>query len=472
VRGTADKSGYNGGVARPPDDSVTRGRGAIVVSPDGAVVAVLSGSNQGQSIGIPGAVGECIKVGKAKDNDLVLSDPAVSRYHFVIERAAQGVRVRDLESTNGVRVGGVTVSEAWVEPGTIIQVGDTELLVRVAARGLVVPPSESDRFFFARGKSLAMRRIFGLLERTARGNATILLTGETGTGKDVLARSIHAASTRSDRNFEVVDCGAIAPTLIESELFGHERGAFTGASTGHEGAFERANGGTLFLDEIGELPVALQAKLLRALEAREIRRVGGSKPLKIDVRVIGATMRDLEAEVQAGNFRQDLYFRLAVVPVHVPPLRSRLDDIPLLAEVLMKGAMEAENLTLSSEALAQLRSYSWPGNVRELRNVLERAAVLAHACGETELRDVPISASLVEGGPEHQFEDGITYRDARTRAEHEFERQFVRWILTRSNGNIAAAARAAKMDRKYLGDLVRKHAIDVTTLGDGTPDSS
>jgi transcriptional regulator with GAF, ATPase, and Fis domain len=435
------------------------------------VLAVVSGPGQGQSVGVPGDVGELLKVGKAKDNDLVLSDPSVSRYHFVLERAEQGLRLRDLESTNGVRVGGVNVSEAWVEPGTLIQVGDTELLVRVAARGLVVPPSESDRFFFARGKSLAMRRIFGLLERTARGSATILLTGETGTGKDVLARSIHAASTRSEQPFEVVDCGAIAPTLIESELFGHERGAFTGASAAHEGAFERASGGTLFLDELAELPVALQAKLLRALEAREIRRVGGAKPIRIDVRVIGATMRDLEAEVQAGTFRQDLYFRLAVVPVHVPPLRARLDDIPILAEALLRGAIEAENLTLSPEALAQLRSYAWPGNVRELRNVLERAAVLAHACGETELREVPISATLTSEGPTHEFAENTTYKDARTRAEHEFERQFVRWILKRSGGNIAAAARTAKMDRKYLGDLVRKHAIDVSEFGEGTLDS-
>ncbi len=454
----------------PPDDSVTRGRGAVVVSPDGAVVAVISGPNQGVTVGIPGAVGGSLKVGKAKDNDLVLADPSVSRYHFVLERLEQGVRLRDLESTNGVRVGGVTVTDAFVEPGTIIQVGDTELLVRVAARGLVVPPSESDRFFFARGKSLAMRRIFGLLERAAPGNATILLTGETGTGKDVLARSVHAASARSAGPFEVVDCGAIAPTLIESELFGHERGAFTGANVAHEGAFERASGGTLFLDEIGELPVALQAKLLRALEAREIRRVGGSKTLRIDVRVIGATIRDLEAEVQAGTFRQDLYFRLAVVPVQVPPLRARLEDIPILADVLMKGAIEAENLTLAPEALAQLRSYAWPGNVRELRNVLERAAVLAHACGETELREVPISSTLEAEGPKHTFADGTTYKEARTHAEHDFERQFIRWILEKSAGNIAAAARAAKMDRKYLGDLVRKHGIDVEAFGGSDAD--
>ncbi len=451
----------------PPktDGSVTKSRDQLIVSPDGAVLAVTSGPQKGVTFPIPGQVGGQLRIGKALGNDIVLEDDLVSRQHMLLERTDGGLRVRDLDSRNGVRVGGIAVKEALVEPGSLIQLGDTELLVRVAARGVVVPPSESDRFVHARGRSLAMRRIFGLLERAAPGNATILLLGETGTGKDVLARSVHAASKRHDQAFEVVDCGAIAPTLIESELFGHEKGAFTGASTQHVGAFERAQGGTLFLDELGELPLALQAKLLRALEAREIRRVGGSKALPVNVRVIAATMRDLEAEVAAGTFRQDLYFRLAVVPVHVPPLRGRLDDLALLAELLLQSASDAAPLSLGPKALAQLRSYDWPGNVRELRNVLERATVLAHACGETVIEEVDVRpgksplAVAAASALAHKFEDGVTYRDARNRAEHDFEIAFVTWLLGRHGGNITAAARAAQMDRKYLGDLARKHAI-------------
>jgi transcriptional regulator with GAF, ATPase, and Fis domain len=444
-------------VSRGTEQSVTRSSDHVWVTPDGASLAVLTGDAKGKSIPVPGPVGSALRIGKAKDNDLVLPDPTVSRQHMVLERVAEGLRIRDLGSTNGIRVGGVRVSEAFVEPGSLISVGDTEILVRVAAKGAVVPPSESDRFVHARGKSLAMRRIFGLLERAAPGNATILLLGETGTGKDVLARSVHAASARKDRPFEIVDCGAIAPSLIESELFGHEKGAFTGANATHIGAFERAHGGTLFLDEIGELPTTLQAKLLRALEAREVRRVGGSKSVSIDVRVVAATMRNVEAEVDAGTFRQDLYFRLAVVPVHVPPLRARLDDLPILAEMLLDGA----GLRLGPNALVQLRSYDWPGNVRELRNVLERAAVLAHASGETVLDDVallgPKRASA--GRSAFDFEEGTSYREARTRVEHEFEAAFAAWVLARHDGNISAAAREAKMDRKYLGDLVRKHGL-------------
>jgi DNA-binding NtrC family response regulator len=394
-----------------------------------------------------------------------LPDPTVSRHHVEVERADQSLIVRDLGSTNGIRIAGLRVQEAHVEPGTLLSVGETEVLVRVAPKGAVVPPSHKDEFFFARGRSLAMRRIFGLLERAARGNATLLLLGETGTGKDVLARSVHAASPRAGGPFEVVDCGAISPTLIESELFGHEKGAFTGATSTYVGAFERATGGTLFLDELGELPSTLQVKLLRALEAREIRRVGGSRSLPIDVRVIAATTRDVEAEVAAGSFRQDLYFRLAVVTVHVPPLRSRLDDLPLLAELLLHGVGNPTPVTLAPTAIAQLRSYDWPGNVRELRNVLERAVLLAHASGESVLHDVPLwntRPTSMTVRP-FEFEEGIAYRDARLRVEHEFEAAFVTWLLDRHKGNISAAARAARMDRKYLGDLVRKHGLRAGT---------
>jgi transcriptional regulator with GAF, ATPase, and Fis domain len=304
-----------------------------------------------------------------------------------------------------------------------------------------------------------MRRLFGLLERVAPSDASVLFIGETGTGKDVLARSVHAASPRSRGPFEVVDCSAFVANLVESELFGHEKGAFTGAIAAHVGAFERARGGTIFLDEIGELPLELQPKLLRVLESRQIRHVGGQRTVDVDVRIVAATTRDLSKEVRAGNFRQDLYFRLAVVTAHVPPLRERSEDIAVIAEHML--ASFGDGSTLDPSAIAQLRSHTWPGNVRELRNVLERAAVLGRAMATRSLKhfDLVSSASTMPAGAELEFADGTTYREARNRAELAFELKFVSWILGRYDGNIAAAARAAQMDRKYLGDLVRKHGL-------------
>jgi len=435
-------------------------KGGHWMSPDGAVLLVLSGEAKGRSVRTPSRPGAILRIGKADDNDLVLPDNTVSRRHLEVERTHEGLVVRDLASRNGTSIAGVRIREAVVEPGALIAVGEVELLLRVDLEGTIVPPSAATRFELALGQSIAMRRIFGLLERVAPTEATVLLTGETGTGKDVLARSIHAASARRDGPFEVVDCGAIAESLIESELFGHEKGAFTGAVSTHQGAFERARGGTVFLDELGELPLHVQPKLLRVLDSRQIRRVGGKRAIDVDVRIVAATMRDLPTEVEAGSFRQDLYFRLAVVPVHVPALRERTEDVALLAEHMLASG-SGRSLQLSPEALAQLRSHDWPGNVRELRNVLERAAVLAGATAQNVLRSVSLTAPKREpaGSELLTFEDGMTYREARARVDAAFERSFVAWILQKCQGNIAAAAREAKMDRKYLGDLARKHGL-------------
>ncbi|GAC1533492.1 MAG: hypothetical protein NVS3B10_27830 [Polyangiales bacterium] len=277
------------------------------VSPDAAMVTVMSGKAKGLTRRMPGNVGGALRVGKAAENDLVLPDDTVSRRHLVLERREDGVWARDLDSRNGLRVGGAKVREARVAPGTSLLVGDVELVVGVGAEVAQIPPSEREQFGLAFGRSQAMRQIFGMLERVAASPATVLLLGETGTGKDVLARSIHQESARATAPFEVLDCGAVAGSLIESELFGHERGAFTGAIATRVGAFERAAGGTIFLDEIGELPLELQPKLLRVLEAREFRRVGGQTTLAADVRVIAATTQDLRALVDEGRFRQDLY---------------------------------------------------------------------------------------------------------------------------------------------------------------------
>ncbi len=426
-------------------------------SPDGAVLVVLTTTGVEREVKLPGAVGETMRVGKAEDNDLVLQNATVSRHHLELVRTERGLVARDLQSRNGTWIGGTRVGEALLEPGTLLQVGDVHLLVRLDIAGAIVPPSASTQFGLALGRSIGMRRLFGLFERVAPSDASVLLLGETGVGKDVLARSIHMASPRAVRPFEVVDCGAIAEGVVESELFGHEKGAFTGAIQNHEGAFERAQGGTLFLDEIGELPLVLQPKLLRVLETRQIRRVGGKQMVDVDVRIIAATTRDLAEEVRAGRFRQDLYFRLAVVTARVPALRERIEDISLLTEQILGGF--ADGLALHPTALAQLRSHAWPGNVRELRNVLERTAVLARGSGVKVLESFDFAAQPTSGGPQHEFVDGESYREARARAEAAFERQFVAWILDKHGGNVAAAARTAKMDRKYLGELVRKHRV-------------
>jgi transcriptional regulator with GAF, ATPase, and Fis domain len=443
-----------------PIEVSTRAQSHDLKLPDDIVVIVLNGAERGKRVRLV----DRLRIGKAPDNDLVLSDDTVSRQHCELERRAQGIFVRDLGSTNHTRVGRTAVHEAVVESGATISVGGVELGVRVEPRQAVVLPSESNKFGDALGHSLAMRTIFGVLERIAPTDASVLLEGETGTGKDVLARSIHQMSPRRDKPFVVVDCGAVSYSLIESELFGHERGAFTGAVASRQGAFELAGRGTVFLDEVGELPLDVQPKLLRVLEAGEFRRVGGNKTMRAEARVVAATKRELKGEVERGKFREDLYFRLAVVPVTVPPLRARREDIPPLVERFLDLARKrdpaASSITLSASTVAALAAHDWPGNVRELRNVLDRAIYIATAGGEDEARivDLPVTAQASHGEPPC-FEAGKSYREVREQYETDFERRYVSWLLERHAGNISAAAREARMDRKHLYDLARRHGL-------------
>jgi len=449
-------------VSQPPSPSEisTRVHGQDLKAPDEIVVIVLSGSQRGQRV----RLAERLRVGKAPDNDLTLNDDTVSRYHCELERRAQGVLVRDLDSTNHTKVGRTAVREAVVESGATISVGAVELGLRVEPRQAYVLPSESTQFGDTIGHSIAMRTIFGVLERIAPTDAAVLLEGETGTGKDVIARSIHQTSPRKDRPFVVVDCGAVSYNLIESELFGHERGAFTGAVATRQGAFELAARGTVFLDEVGDLPLDVQPKLLRVLEASEFRRVGGNRTMKAEARVVAATKRDLKAEVERGKFREDLYFRLAVVPISVPPLRIRREDVPPLVERFLDLAKKrdpaAASITLSAATLSALTAHDWPGNVRELRNVLDRAIYIATAGGESEVRlvDLPVTASAGTASAA-SFEPDKSYREVREAFEAEFERRYVSWLLDRHGDNISAAARTAKMDRKHLYDLARRHGL-------------
>jgi transcriptional regulator with GAF, ATPase, and Fis domain len=420
---------------------------------------VLTGVASGQSV----AVERRVRVGKASDNDLVLPDDTVSRHHCEVERRDEGVFVKDLGSTNGTRIAGSKITEALAPPGAILRFGEVEVVVRAAAKRADVLPSAEPRFGPAIGESLAMRTVFGMLERIAPTDGTVLLEGETGTGKDVLARAIHLASPRAKHPFVIVDCGAVSYALLESELFGHERGAFTGAIASRMGAFENASGGTLFLDEIGELPIDVQPKLLRVLETREFRRVGGNKTLRADVRVVAATKRDLKREVERGKFREDLYFRLAVVPVGVPPLRTRREDIRGLVHLFLQQNTQNDPsvgaLSMSEGAVSALAAHDWPGNVRELRNVLERAIYLARAAGESEVKLVTLPTAADRSADLYNFQPGRSYRDTRARFEGEFERRYVKWLLGRHGGNVSAAARDAQMDRKYLYDLAKKHGM-------------
>lgn len=427
---------------------------------DELVVAVLTGKARGTKQRLD----KRMSIGTASDNDLVLPDDTVSRHHCELIRQDEGVLVRDLGSTNHTRIGQAVVKEVLAEVGTVLTVGGVDIALRAEPSTVAVPPSNSYRFGHALGPSLAMRSIFGVLERIAPTDACVLLEGETGTGKDVLARSIHDLSPRRDEPFVVVDCGAVSYNLIESELFGHERGAFTGAFAARQGAFELAGRGTLFLDEIGELPLDVQPKLLRVLESGDFRKVGSNRPQRNVARIVAATKRNLREEVARGKFREDLYFRLSVVPVTVPPLRQRREDIPALVEHFLEIARMRESgarrVTVSRETLAALSAHDWPGNVRELRNVLDRAVYLAAATGEPELRlvDLPVSPAA-EGRLPVEFDPALSYRQQRAAFEAEFESRYVRWLLGRHDGNISAAAREARMDRKYLSDLVKKHGL-------------
>ncbi|MEZ4223706.1 MAG: sigma 54-interacting transcriptional regulator [Polyangiaceae bacterium] len=442
-------------------EPATRAAAIADAAPTQLMLVVLTGKARGERI----TIRDRLRIGKAPDNDLVLPDDTVSRHHCELARGPDGVLVRDLDSTNHTRVGRTKVREATLQPGATLTVGDVDLVLRSEPNRAQILPSESPSFGDALGPSLAMRTVFGLLEHIAPTDAPVLLEGETGTGKDVLANAIHQRSLRGKEPFMVVDCGAVSYNLIESELFGHERGAFTGAVAQRLGAFETAGGGTVFLDEVGELPLDVQPKLLRVLEAGEFRRVGGNKVIKARARVVAATKRHLKEEVERGKFREDLYFRLAVVPITVPPLRQRREDIPALVQHFLESARRrdpaAAEVVVSQDTLAGLAAHDWPGNVRELRNVLDRALYVATASGARELRlvDLPVGASLTRTGVSGPFEASKTYRELKSEFEAEFERAYVHWLLSRHGGNISAAAREAKMDRKYLTDLAKRHGL-------------
>jgi DNA-binding NtrC family response regulator len=416
-------------------------------------VDVISGPAQGAATTLDA---DLVSLGSAKSNTIVVGDPTVSRFHLELSREGGDIVAADLGSTNGTYVGTVRIERARVPPGTVLRMGNTELRI-VHGADTEVPILGDELLAGVRGKSPQMQRLMLQMERVAQGAASVLLIGESGTGKEVTSRAIHELSPRAAGPFVTVDCGSIPPTLLASELFGHERGSFTGADRQHVGAFERAAGGTVLLDEIGELPAEVQATLLGVLERKRYRRVGGQVELTMDARVIAATHRDLRAGVNGGTFRLDLYYRLAVVVLRLPPLRDRLEDIPVLVDHFVRelGYLGTGVDLLGAEAMATLSKQAWPGNVRELRNAVE--AMLLMGTSHT-LADEPArSEDAAAAGDDHDLE--LPYKEARAEVTRSFEARYLRHLLTRAEGNVSKAARIAQMDRSHLIELLRRHQI-------------
>ena len=440
----------------------------IVSSSDGAH-AVLPPLELKVTTGVDGgtvhrATKQRIVIGVHPSADLVLRDGTVSRFHCEVAVDGDRIVIKDLGSRNGTLVDGVSVVHAHLKHGSRITIGCTELEFGLGQKPLKIEISKSARFGSLVGQSLAMREVFALLDRAAKSDATVLLSGETGTGKEIAAESLHLASARKGGPFIVVDCGAIPAELLESELFGHEKGAFTGAVSARQGAFEAAQGGTVFLDEIGELSLELQPKLLRVLEKKQLKRVGQSRYLPVDVRVIAATNRSLQSEVNARRFRADLYYRLAVLEIRLPALRERPEDLPLLVEHILSGfgaSERPEAAVLRGEtAASELARHQWPGNVRELRNYVERCLALA----ERGSLPAPVTApepapALGPAGADASAEAGGDLRSARQTWLREFEKRYLEELLAQHGGNVSAAARSAGIDRKYLYRLLWRNGL-------------
>ena len=428
--------------------------GRVVPVPDKLRILVLSGPDQGKQLVLERGT---YLVGKAPGCDLVLSDGAVSRQHLELQVTESGVLIKDLGSTNGSFFGGARFSQVTVGPGAVIAIGGTELKLATVERSHPILPSASDRFGGLLGPSLAMREVFAVLELIAQSDVAVLIEGETGTGKELCAEAIRAAGPRAKGPMVICDLAGVSRSLIESELFGHVRGAFTGADRDRQGAFEQAHGGTIFIDEIGELELDMQPRLLRALESRKIKPVGATQYRDVDVRVIAATNRDLREEVKAGRFRDDLYHRLAVVRVTLPPLRERKLDVPALVEHFLAG----KDVVVPPETLALFTEYDWPGNVRELKNVIDRGLSLMGASRVLEpallgLEPVPAATG---GTPLWPTVGNEGFREAKERLIASWERDYVTQLLRRAGGNVSRAAREGGLDRVYLHRLIKKYNI-------------
>jgi DNA-binding NtrC family response regulator len=419
-------------------------------------LVVIDGADRGRAC----RLGEvAIEVGTAPGAGLVLSDDRVSARHLAVRGDGARFVVRDLGSTNGTWYEGSRITEVTVPAGTTLLAGRTALRIEPEAQPLDLPPSQARRFGELVGESLAIREVFAVLERIAASDVTVLIEGETGTGKELVARALHDASARRKRPFVAIDCGALPEAMLESELFGHVRGAYTSAGHDRSGLVVRADGGTLFLDELGRISPTVQARLLRVLEERVVRPLGGDTERAVDVRVIAASRDDIDAEVAAGRFRPDLLYRLAVVRVELPPLRTRREDLAILVRELLRRRGFADELPAGA-GLDRLIAHAWPGNVRELRNVIDRA--LALAPGAQRFADLAIRidpAREAAAGDALAVRSDLPYAEAKALVLHELERRYLADVLARTGGNLSAASRASGIDRKHLRTLARKHGL-------------
>ena len=439
-------------------------------------LTVVDGPDEGMSADCEGRK---TTIGSSPDNDVVINDPSVSRFHAVVEVDDRGYLLEDRESKNGTYVDGYRVREIFLNDGASFRVGKTHLRFDTTEEEVEVHFSGREQFGDLQGKSLAMREIFSLLERVAPSDATVLVEGESGTGKELVAKALHESNpNRSSGPFVVVDCSAIPADLIESELFGHVEGAFTGATGKREGAFAAARGGTLFLDELGELSPDLQPKLLRALENEQVKPVGSNETVETDVRIVAATNRNLQHEVDEGNFREDLYYRFAVVKVNLPPLRERPEDIPLLVEHFLEDANEMvgrDDVDVSYKTMEKLKRHRWPGNVRELKNFVERAVLLTQG-DEIETRfldvdkptpsDPEVAKQSASSMADLAINENLPFKDAKNRLIEEFERTYWSELLGRTGGNVSEAARIAGVHRKSVEYILKKHDISREEIAD------
>ncbi len=417
-------------------------------------------------------------IGSAPSNDLVIDDAAVSRVHATIEVDQHGYRLQDQDSKNGLFLEGTRVGDIYLQDGSEFQVGPRRVRFSLTDETAEVHFSSRDRFGDLLGSSRRMREVFAILERVAPTDATVLIEGESGTGKELAAEAIHSHSERRDGPLIVLDCSAIPADLIESELFGHVKGAFTGASSNRTGAFEAARGGTLFLDELGELSTDLQPKLLRALEKQQIKPVGSQKTIDTDVRIVAATNRNLYDEVQEGNFREDLYYRFAVIHVKMPSLRERPEDIPLLVEHFLRQANERtgrDDVDIAYRTMQKLKRHKWPGNVRELKNFIDRAVLLTRG-DKVETRYLspgsPSKPAADEEGTHSAeamvdlaIDENIPFKDAKSQLVEDFEKAYWKRLLERTDGNVSKAARIAGVHRKSVEYILKKHGVTRQDLG-------
>ncbi len=412
--------------------------------------------------------GPTVRIGTLPESDFCLSDRSVSKRHAVIERHGEGYRLIDLNSTNGTFVGDMRVQEVFLAPGALIKVGQTVLKFHPRDEDMVVLPSTEDAFHGVIGQSSRMRQVMGILGRVAATTVNVVVYGETGTGKELAARALHEASPRAAKPFVVFDSGNVDHEFIRSELFGHEVGSFTGATSQRVGAFELANGGTLFMDEIGELPLDMQPKLLRVLEQREIQRLGASSPRKVDVRIVSATHRNLEQMVREGKFREDLFYRLCQVPLTLPALRDRREDIPRLVEHFLESVQVKGRggIRFSSDALKVLQAAEWRGNVRELRNVVERA--LALATGPT----IQVGDLLMQGPARPvQTTSGPSGGEASpglaNRSLEDIEKEAILKTLAANGGNRKKTARILGIAPVTLREKLRRYGLDSASSSGG-----